>query len=34
MIVIGVDVHRQSLTVVAVDELGRAVAELTVGFAG
>src|SRR5215218_7190224 len=31
MIVIGVDVHKQSLTAVAVDELGRAVAELTVG---
>ena len=31
MIVIGVDVHEQSLTAVAVDEVGRAVAELTVG---
>jgi len=31
MIVIGVDVHKQSLTAVAVDELGRAVAALTVG---
>jgi transposase len=31
MIVIGVDVHKQSLTAVAVDQLGRAVAELTVG---
>jgi transposase len=31
MIVIGVDVHKQSLTAVAVDELGRVVAELTVG---
>ncbi len=31
MIVIGVDVHKQSLTAVAVDEVGRAVAELTVG---
>jgi transposase len=30
MIVIGVDVHKQSLTAVAVDEVGRAVAELTV----
>jgi len=30
MIVIGVDVHRQSLTAVAVDEVGRAGAELTV----
>ena len=27
MIVIGVDVHKQSLTAVAVDELGRSVAE-------
>jgi transposase len=31
MIVIGVDVHKQSLTAVAVDEVGRRVAELTVG---
>src|SRR2546430_640790 len=31
MIVIGVDVHKQSLTAVAVDEVGRAVPELTVG---
>ena len=31
MIVVGVDVHMQSLTAVAVDEVGRAVAELTVG---
>jgi transposase len=31
MIVIAVDVHKQSLTAVAVDELGRAVAKLTVG---
>ena len=31
MIVIGVDVHKQSLTAVAVDEVGRSVAELTVG---
>jgi transposase len=31
MIVIGVDVHKQSLTAVAVDEVGRPVAELTVG---
>jgi transposase len=30
MIVIGVDVHKQSLTAVAVDEVGRALAELTV----
>ncbi len=29
MIVIGVDVHKQSLTAVAVDEVGRALAELT-----
>jgi transposase len=34
MIVIGVDVHKQSLTAVAVDELGRALAELTVGSSG
>src|SRR5512133_990921 len=34
MIVIGVDVHKQSLTAVAVDEVGRAVAELTVGGSG
>jgi transposase len=34
MIVIGVDVHKQSLTAVAVDEVGRAVAELTVGSPG
>jgi hypothetical protein len=34
MIVIGVDVHKQSLTAVAVDELGRAVAEVTVGTSG
>jgi transposase len=33
MIVVGVDVHKQSLTVVAVDEVGRSVAELTVGSA-
>ena len=31
MIVVGVDVHKQSLTAVAVDEVGRPVAELTVG---
>lgn len=31
MIVVGVDVHKQSLTAVAVDELGRPVAEQTVG---
>jgi transposase len=29
MIVIGVDVHKQSLTAVVVDEVGRPVAELT-----
>jgi transposase len=34
MIVIGVDVHKQSLTAVAVDEVGRAVAELTVDTPG
>src|SRR5947208_2853695 len=34
MIVIGVDVHKQSLTAVAVDEVGRAVAELTAGTSG
>jgi transposase len=34
MIVIGVDVHKQSLTAVAVDQVGRAVAELTVGSSG
>src|SRR5438477_119365 len=34
MIVIGVDVHKQSLTAVAVDEVGRAVAELTVATSG
>jgi transposase len=33
MIVIGVDVHKQSLTAVAVDEAGRALAELTVAAA-
>src|SRR5918994_702521 len=33
MIVIGVDVHRQSRTAVAVDEAGRALSELTVGSA-
>jgi len=31
MIVVGVDVHKQSLTAAAVDEVGRSVAELTVG---
>jgi hypothetical protein len=31
MIVVGVDVHKQSLTAVAVDEAGRALAELTAG---
>jgi hypothetical protein len=30
MIVIGVDVHKQSSTAVAVDEAGRALAEMTV----
>jgi hypothetical protein len=34
MIVIGVDVHKHSLTAVAVDQVGRAVAELTVGSSG
>jgi hypothetical protein len=29
MIVIGVDVHKDSLTAVAVDEVGRPLAELT-----
>ena len=29
MVVVGVDVHKQSLTAVAVDEAGRALAELT-----
>jgi hypothetical protein len=33
MIVIGVDVHKQSLTAVAVDEAGRALAEMTVAAA-
>ena len=33
MIVVGVDVHKQSLTAVAVDEVGRSVAEQTVGSA-
>ncbi len=33
MIVIGVDVHKQSLTAVAVDEVGRALAEVTVAAA-
>jgi transposase len=31
MIVVGVDVHKQSLTAVAVDEVGRAVAQLSAG---
>jgi transposase len=31
MIVVGVDVHKQSLTAVAVDEVGRRLAELTAG---
>jgi len=34
MIVVGVDVHKQSLTAVAVDEAGRALAELTAGSGG
>jgi transposase len=34
MIVVGVDVHKQSLTAVAVDEVGRSVAELTAVGAG
>ncbi len=34
MIVVGVDVHKQSLTAVAVDEAGRALSELTVGSGG
>jgi transposase len=33
MIVVGVDVHMQSLTAVAVDEVGRPLSELTVGSA-
>jgi transposase len=33
MIVVGVDVHKQSLTAVAVDEAGRAVTEVRVGSA-
>src|SRR2546430_11514907 len=33
MIVVGVDVHKYSFTAVAVDEVGRSVAELTVGSA-
>jgi transposase len=32
MIVIGVDVHKHSLTAVAVDEMGRLLDELTVGY--
>ena len=31
MIVIGVDVHKHSLTAVAVNAVGRAIAELSVG---
>ena len=31
MIVVGVDVHKHSLTAVAVDEVGRPLAELTAG---
>ena len=34
MIVVGVDVHKRSLTAVAVDELGRAVAEQTSAASG
>src|SRR2546422_8146933 len=34
MIVIGVDVHKQSVTAVAVDEAGRMLAETTVGVGG
>jgi transposase len=34
MLVIGVDVHMQSLTAVAVDEVGRAIAELSAGGSG
>ncbi len=34
MIVVGVDVHKQSLTAVAVDEAGRALAELAAGSGG
>jgi transposase len=34
MIVVGVDVHKQSLTAVVVDEVGRSVDELTAGSAG
>jgi transposase len=34
MIVIGVDVHKQSLTAVAVDEVGRAIAELSAAGSG
>ena len=34
MIVIGVDVHKQSLTAAAVDETGRPLGEQTVGAAG
>jgi transposase len=34
MIVVGVDVHKQSLTAVAVDEVGRPLAELTAGSGG
>ena len=33
MIVVGVDVHKHSLTAVAVDEVGRSLSELTVGSA-
>jgi len=33
VIVVGVDVHKQSLTAVAVDEVGRPLSELTVGSA-
>ena len=34
MIVVGVEVHKYSLTAVAVDEVGRQLAELTVGSPG
>jgi transposase len=34
MIVVGVDVHKQSLTAVAVDEVGRTVAEVTAADSG
>ena len=34
MIVVGVDVHKRSLTAVAVDQAGRALAQLTAGSCG